>query len=88
VEEAWRKMDYTTGFAVVTAVQLTLQAFWDVGLSRSVGRPAIPHISKNRSTFIFRVKQSKIFLRLLGDDDEDVTGTTRSATQCRIPDGS
>jgi len=46
----------------------------------SVGRPAIPDVSKNR-----RVKKSKIFLGLLGDEDEDVTETTRPATQCRIP---
>jgi len=54
-------------------------------VGRSVGRPAIPDVSKNRSTFIFRVKQSQIFRGLLGDEDEDVTGTTRLATQYRIP---
>jgi hypothetical protein len=52
----------------------------------SVGRPAISDVSKNRNTFIFRVKQSKIFLGLLGDEDEDVTGTTSSATQYRTPE--
>jgi hypothetical protein len=79
----WRKTDYTMGFVVVRAAQLILGC-GAVSVGRSVGQ----QFTKFRKLAMpsFSVSSNPRLLGLLGGEDEDVSGTTRKATQYRIPE--
>jgi hypothetical protein len=72
------------GFAVVRAAQLILQAFWNVALCRSVGQQFM--MFQKLAMPLFSGSSNPRLLGLLGSEDEDVSGTTRPATQYRIPE--